>query len=146
MREPHRSTPISTPLQSVAPFPLRRPAFAAPLLLALSCSASLAQTGGASAADPSAASAPLVHQALEPSPFEPAPPMLAWKDANKAVASFPRGHADIVAWEAAQTADGINPQPHHGGHSTHAAPRHSATPPAKPPTAQSHRHHHGGRP
>ena len=47
-----------------------------------------------------------------------------WKSANTAVAQFPRGHADVLKWEKAQS----------------AAPN-QATP------APSHQHHqHGGQP
>jgi hypothetical protein len=59
--------------------------------------------GVAVAADPSAHTAPLAHQGLPPQPaLEDAPPATAWRDAHGAVAAFPRGHADILAWEARQ--------------------------------------------
>lgn len=55
-----------------------------------------------------------------------------WKAANAAVAQFPRGHADIVRWEAAQHPAGAPAMPH-GRHQQHQ---------------QHHGQHgqHGGRP
>jgi len=56
----------------------------------------------APAADPAAPTAPLAPVSLPPQPplptAEPSPQ--AWREANDAVAAFPRGHADILAWEA----------------------------------------------
>jgi hypothetical protein len=43
-----------------------------------------------------------------------------WRAANAAVAAFPRGHADIVRWEASQQpippAAPAAPHDHHHGH------------------------------
>ena len=48
-----------------------------------------------------------------------------WKAANAAVAKFPRGHADVLKWEKAQ----------------------SATPSQAAPRPEQHNHHqHGGQP
>lgn len=95
-------------------------------LALLGGSAAFAQTAAsaAPAADGTAAPTPLVHTPL------PASGALAtapgdWRAANQAVAEFPRGHADIVAWEARQ-----------------AAPAKQA-----PAHGQNHPHHqHGGQP
>lgn len=55
------------------------------------------------AADPAAPTAPLAYRGMMPRPLQ-AQPLGAqdWRAANAAVGGFPRGHADIVAWEAAQ--------------------------------------------
>lgn len=75
------------------------------------------------AASPDAATVPLVHPpfALSTTAADTAPPGPSWREANEAVAAFPRGHADIVAWEARQ----------------------SATPPPPAPPATPHGHQHG---
>ncbi len=53
------------------------------------------------ATDPAAATVPLHHQALPDSGgVEKA--QTDWRSANGAVADFPRGHADILTWEAGQ--------------------------------------------
>lgn len=86
-------------------------------------------TPAVDAAHPDAATAPLIHQSL---PFQPpladaTPTPQSWRDAHTAVSAFPRGHADIVAWEAqyqsATTQVGVPPtstspqaQPHPGMH------------------------------
>ncbi len=36
---------------------------------------------------------------------------LAWRDAHAAVGQFPRGHADLVKWEARQAASATPPGP-----------------------------------
>ena len=55
------------------------------------------------AANPEAATAPLMYDGLVPQPMPDAmPSATAWRDAHGAVAAFPRGHADILAWEARQ--------------------------------------------
>jgi len=87
----------------------------APLWLALALSApavALAQTPGQRAADPStpvqplslpAAPAPSSLEAIElPADIERA--RAIWRRANERVAEFPRGHADLLRWEAAQPA------------------------------------------
>ncbi|MBT9512865.1 MAG: hypothetical protein IV104_11015 [Acidovorax sp.] len=58
----------------------------------------------ADAAHAAAPTAPLVHPALAPQPPLPgaAASPQAWHEAHEAVAAFPRGHADILAWEARQ--------------------------------------------
>lgn len=53
------------------------------------------------ATDPAAATVPLDHQPLHAS-GSLATAQTDWRSANQAVADFPRGHADILAWEAAQ--------------------------------------------
>lgn len=58
------------------------------------------------AADPDAPTAPLTHQSLGPQPpvADAAAQPVPWSQANEAVAAFPRGHADILAWEARERA------------------------------------------
>ena len=72
--------------------------------------------------NPAASTAPLQHQPLATSGAIVTQPG-DWKAANAAVAQFPRGHADVLKWEKAQS----------------AAPG-QATP------APSHQHQHGGQP
>ena len=69
-------------------------------------------------ASPHAPTAPLHHQpiatggAIVPQPGD-------WKEANAAVAAFPRGHADVIRWEKAQATPQSQPtgekpaSPHH---------------------------------
>ncbi|MCZ8220208.1 MAG: hypothetical protein O9337_12385 [Acidovorax sp.] len=100
----------------------------------------------ADAAEPGAATALLIH------PASPAPTALAelptghgWQDAHHAVGQFPRGHADIVAWEKQQGAAPTPPPPSshtHGGGDKAAA---GAAPEPKP-MHQHHRGHHGHHP
>lgn len=56
----------------------------------------------ADASLPSAPTTPLAYQGIAPQPAlaDAAPTATSWRDAHGAVAAFPRGHADIVAWEA----------------------------------------------
>ena len=94
------------------------------------------------AANPEAPGAPLVHPGMAPLPLgnsTPAPN--AWREAHQAVAAFPRGHADILAWEQQSAASSaLSP--------THTPP---ATPGGQPhsgPGTQPMRHHmpmHGGK-
>ena len=60
-----------------------------------------AQPVTALATDVAAATAPLHHQPL-PASGSVETVETDWHSANAAVATFPRGHADILAWEAAQ--------------------------------------------
>jgi hypothetical protein len=66
------------------------------------------------AANPHAATAQLVHPPFAPptTAADTAPPGPSWREANEAVAAFPRGHADIVAWEARQSATPPPATPH----------------------------------
>lgn len=87
-----------------------------------------------SAADATATALPLQHAPLSASGgVETA--QTDWRSAHDAVTAFPRGHADIAAWEAAQ-ARGAAPAPSAGP--AQAAPRSA---PATP-----HHQHHGGQP
>lgn len=104
----------------VLPIPLlslRRAACLAPLSLALLPLISSAEIHGSAhplpsaataspAANPHAATAQLVHPPFAPPTIaaDTTPPGPSWREANEAVAAFPRGHADIVAWEARQRA------------------------------------------
>jgi hypothetical protein len=65
------------------------------------------------AAHPDAPVAPLVHPAMKPMPpGDDAPAPNAWREAHDAVAAFPRGHADILAWEQQQKQQSAaNPPP-----------------------------------
>lgn len=52
------------------------------------------------AANPDAPGAPLVHPGMTPlQQGSAAPAPNAWREAHDAVGAFPRGHADILAWE-----------------------------------------------
>lgn len=84
-------------LSSLAPWAMAEPAAAA------------------HAAHPDAPTAPLVHTPVATTGLQPPAPDTPWAQANEAVAAFPRGHADIVAWEAAQAAkpSAASPNPHH---------------------------------
>ena len=73
--------------------------------------------------NPAAPTAPLQHHPLAASGTIIAQPG-DWKAANAAVAQFPRGHADVLNWEKAQ----------------------SATPSQAAPRPDQHNHHqHGGQ-
>jgi len=91
------------------------------------------------AAQPAAPTAPLVHPHLAPTKVAAgvAPSAMAWREANEAVADFPRGHADILAWEAQQgTAPASpatakpGPMHHQGAHAMH--PHRHTEPGGKP--------------
>ncbi len=57
----------------------------------------------AEAANPAAPTAPLTHEGITSRPLQAQQPGAQdWRAANAAVGGFPRGHADIVGWEAAQ--------------------------------------------
>ena len=75
------------------------------------------------AANPEAPGAPLVHTGMKPFPLRnDAPSPNAWREAHDAVAAFPRGHADILAWEkqtAAHPTPASAPQSGHGTHHMH---------------------------
>lgn len=74
------------------------------------------QTSAADAANPDAAGAPLVHHGMKPlQQGDDTPAPNAWREAHGAVAAFPRGHADILAWEK-QTATNTAPAPHKAMH------------------------------
>ena len=58
----------------------------------------------AGAADAAAPMVPPVYEGITPHPLQAGQLGLQdWRAANAAVSDFPRGHADIVVWEAAQT-------------------------------------------
>jgi hypothetical protein len=64
------------------------------------------------AANPDAPGAPLAHPEMKPlQQGNDAPSPNAWREVHDAVAAFPRGHADILAWEK-QTAAHPAPDPH----------------------------------
>jgi hypothetical protein len=75
------------------------------------------------AASPETPGAPLVHLGMTPvQQTTDAPSPNAWREAHDAVAAFPRGHADILAWEKKSAA---NPLPIPGS----APPAASGIPP-----------------
>ncbi|GKT16254.1 hypothetical protein AVHY2522_11015 [Acidovorax sp. SUPP2522] len=82
----------------------------------------LAQAPGP-VADPLAPAGALVHRSV----FTTAAPPVetgteAWRDAQAAVAATPRGHADIVAWEARQAAPSAASATPTAGHGAHHHP------------------------
>lgn len=103
------------------------------------------------AAHADAAVAPLAHPAMAALPFDietPAPH--AWHQAHDAVGEFPRGHADIVAWEqraaaapAARSAASAPPSAHGAPH-RHMEP--AADHPSPRPAMRPHHHSHGSKP
>ena len=93
-----------------------------------------------------APTAPLPYTAMPPQPplVDALPTPQAWRQAHEAVGAFPRGHADIVAWEAqrgsapppAPAASTAAPMPHHHQGMQHGMPH------GKPP-GTAHEMHHG---
>jgi len=139
MRAPDLS-PLFAPALPRFSLPLRR--WTACLVL-LAPPLALAQTA-LNAADPQAPTAPLFYLELpSPAPETPAP---SWRQAHDAVAEFPRGHADILAWEARATA----PPGAHAQHQQPPAPAAAAGTAVHPPKPMHHGHHahhpHGGKP
>ena len=132
--------PLFAPALPRFSLPLRR---WATCLALLTPPLGLAQTA-LNAADPQAPTARLFYSEL-PSPAleTPAP---SWRQAHDAVAEFPRGHADILAWEARATA----PPGAHAQHQQPPAPAAEAGNAAHPhkPMHDAHhaRHPHGGKP
>ena len=100
------------------------------------------------AADPAALTAPLGYQGITPRPLQPQ--LLGaqdWRAAHNAVADFPRGHADIVAWEAAQASGSpkaLTPTLPAAATAEHGA--HAQGQPAPPPAAMHMQHHRQGQP
>lgn len=76
-------------------------------------------------ADPASATPTLPYQPLPASGGVETTPT-AWREANAAVGAFPRGHADLLRWEAAQSAladqSAASPHPQQGHHGHHHAP------------------------
>ena len=151
MRAPDLSPLFAPALPRISP-PLRR---WATCLALLTSPLGMAQTA-LNAADPQAPTAPLSYIALpSPTPETPAP---SWRQAHDAVGEFPRGHADILAWEAsATTPPGAHAQ--HQQPSGPAAEAGKAAHPHKPmhsmqpgqrhgPMHDAHQAHdpHGGKP
>lgn len=87
--------------------------------------------GAADAAEPAAPAAPLVHPRFGPPEARPGATSATptWQQANETVARFPRGHADLVAWEARQRA------------AEAAGAAGAAAPPGGPAGHAGHRHH-----
>lgn len=65
--------------------------------------------------DPAAPSRPLHHLPLPYSGAVSYAPQ-DWRAAHAAVAEFPRGHADVLRWEAAQRTQTPHSAPAHKGH------------------------------
>lgn len=100
-------------LLPVLRWPLLRPlGWLALLLPTMAGAQAPAMADPAPAAVPQAPHAPLVYTPMQPQPGADTP-LADWRTAHQAVAAFPRGHADIVRWEAGQ---GAAPQAHHQGH------------------------------
>ena len=132
--------PLFAPALPRFSLPLRR--WTACLVL-LAPPLAMAQTA-LNAADPQAPTAPLFYLELpSPAPEAPAP---SWRQAHDAVAEFPRGHADILAWEARATA----PPGAHAQHQHPPAPAAAAGTAVHPPKPMHHGHQahppHGGKP
>ncbi|MEN5180863.1 hypothetical protein [Comamonas sp. 4034] len=81
-------------------------------------------------ASPQAPTAPLRHQPMAASGTIVAQPG-DWKEANAAVADFPRGHADVIRWEKDHAA-----MHDRAAGEAHVCPHHP----------QHHRHNPGGQP
>ena len=64
--------------------------------------AALPLLAAAGADDPAAAVPPLPYRSALPPPAPVAEQDIPWKQANEAVARFPRGHADVLRWEERQ--------------------------------------------
>ncbi|NMM82331.1 hypothetical protein B2J86_15575 [Acidovorax sp. SRB_14] len=98
-------------------FPPRRLAGLALLVPWLALAQSLPTHALADAANPAAPTAPINYRGISPlrvQAQDSAPQ--AWRAANEAVGAFPRGHADILVWEATQAAAGAPPMhPQHAG-------------------------------
>lgn len=99
-----------TPLPLVRAACLALPVLWAPALTPAHAGPPSGQTI-AGAADTNAPTVPLVHVPLAPQPPLPAAEMPPghWREAHEAVGMFPRGHADILAWERRQVPP---PEPH----------------------------------
>lgn len=65
--------------------------------------------------DPAATARPLIHRPLPPGGMVVDTPQ-DWRAANAAVAAFPRGHSDVVRWEAGQQAPAPRSAGAHKGH------------------------------
>ena len=107
------------------PFAPALPRFSLPLRRWTAClvllAPPLAMTQTAlNAADPQAATAPLHYTELPTPAPETATPN--WRQAHEAVAEFPRGHADILAWEASAAAAQPAPTAALGWHAQHGQP------------------------
>ena len=99
----------------------------------------------APAADARVASPPPAHQPLHPQPLPQAQPTAAdWRAAHAAVGEFPRGHADILAWEARQGAAAERAAPK-GAHGATPGSAHRAMPGGHGsralPSPEAHHHH-----
>lgn len=101
--------------------PVLRPlAWLALLLPAVAGAQPQGAAGAAPAAVPPATHSPPVYTPMQPQalPQGAEAPLADWRAAHQAVAAFPRGHADIVRWEASQgSAPAAPAAPHqHGEH------------------------------
>lgn len=130
-------------------FPLHRRARLVLLALPL-LAAAQQQRPLPDAADPAAATAPLQHQGLQAAAVAALPvgaaigatadASRAWRAAHEAVGAFPRGHADILLWEA-RSAAGLRQTPEPdpaAGAGDQPLPGPAAMPPQQ--------HGHGSRP
>lgn len=115
-----------------------RPAHPLSLFVVAACTAAAltslahAQDLAPLATDPAAAAAPLHHPPL-PASGSVETVETDWRSANTAVAAFPRGHMDLLVWEAKQAKDTDAAAPmRHGAHQ-HAQPHAPAAQPGAKP-------------
>lgn len=143
---------LASPISSPLPWPLRPRHMACLVLLVplLAVAQDPIAVDAADAARPDAPTAPLTHRGLvlEPPAGATAPSPPSWRQAHEAVAAFPRGHADIVAWEARQGAQAASPanatSPHApADHGTHKSSHGSH---GSKPKNHSHQPYQGGKP
>lgn len=145
--------PSDSPRRALPPGRWVRPAcLVLPALLALTLASAHADPrpghnrSVAAAADAAAPTLPLLHAPLAPQPPLPDAPANPenWQKAHDAVGAFPRGHADILAWESAQLAQPApaTTQPDAGAHSVRGAHGGAgSTPTSQHPMHQHGRHH-----
>lgn len=107
MRAPFPPSPLSPLLPFLSPGRLVALAL---LLPSLALAQNPPPHALAGAADPAAPTAPIAYRGITPQPVnaQDAAPQ-DWRAAHTAVGTFPRGHADILAWEATQA--GAAPSP-----------------------------------
>jgi len=96
-----------------------------------------------SAADAEAPAAALHYAPLPPLATDTEPFLTDWRAAHAAVAAFPRGHADIVAWEARHGAASTRA---HDGHGPQAVQRPAAARDATSDAQPEHLHHERATP
>lgn len=129
MRPAHFLSPVFLAAAVAAAFPV-----GAQMPFTASAASAAAVTDNVTSAAPAPVHVPL------PASGELATPSTDWHSAHTAVGAFPRGHADIVAWEAAQTHGGGKAAPNSAAHSSHHGMASHKSPQRASPS------HAGGRP